>query len=81
MLPLNIECENYVPPTKGVGGRHIVFGAVLFSVGVRIASFPCVIFWTSENSCDLDPVKMCYFYVKTKQLVFVIFFCPDLTHI
>ena len=34
------EMGIYVPPTEG--GGHIVFGAD--PVGVRLASFPCVIF-------------------------------------
>ena len=35
------QYNNYVPPTKG-GGGHIVFGAD--PVGVRVASFLCLIF-------------------------------------
>ena len=44
MLPLNIVCENYVPPTEGGGRGQIVFGADPFGVGVYVASFPCIIF-------------------------------------
>ena len=38
------------PKHEGWGGGHIVFGADPVNIGVRVASFPCII----NNTMDFD---------------------------
>ena len=43
-----MELHIIVPPSKGgVGGGNIVFSADPLCIRVIVASFPCIIFWTS----------------------------------
>ena len=44
--------NTYVPPTEG--GGHIVFGADPIGVGVRVASFPRVIFFSDFLCFDMS---------------------------